>query len=445
MYKISIIIPVYNVGKYLSNCIESLERQTIGFDNLEIIIADDCSTDDSKLIMMEYEKKFANVKCVYLNKNSGAAGAPRNEALKIATSDYIMFLDSDDEYYDDACQVLFKKIEITNADCVSGYYSALENNIILAENMHEKSKIKEGLYYIPEDIDKISDFQVHLACKIYRKTIIDNNILFPEKIIGADSVFVWRYFCKSKSVYYVDSPILKYKQRKGKDKSKSYVLTPKYFEETCSVLRLVKQCFVMYGYEDKFEFACKDINNYLIEQLINSQMSSIEIKEVLNNWNSIVNHNKKIINFNSYTNLVIDDLLSDNIELATKRIGLLQEIKSYNDEMIEAKIFFEKKYMDNEILVNNLRQWIDEITIGKNWIEEQYNNIRLEVEQLNSWCKELEKEKKWSESQYKMIKEEYDKLKQWCDELQKGKDWVENEWKNKCEECERLKEALADK
>lgn len=83
-YKISIILPVYNVEKYIREAIESIKRQTIGLQNLEIILVDDCSNDRSWEIIDEYVKKFHNFIGIRLNERSGAAGKPRNVGIEKA-------------------------------------------------------------------------------------------------------------------------------------------------------------------------------------------------------------------------------------------------------------------------------------------------------------------------------------------------------------------------
>lgn len=92
--KYSIIIPVYNVQQYLEKCLESILNQT--YNNYEMIVIDDCSTDNSRHIINRYEKEFSKkIKKVFLEKNIGQSAA-RNLGVKIAEGDYIFFVDSDD-------------------------------------------------------------------------------------------------------------------------------------------------------------------------------------------------------------------------------------------------------------------------------------------------------------------------------------------------------------
>ena len=96
-YQVSVIIPVYNAEKNLKNTVQSVINQSIGFENIELILVDDASTDDSKNIIKSLSKEYNNIIHYYSKKNHGAPGFGRNTGLKLATSNYIMFLDNDDE------------------------------------------------------------------------------------------------------------------------------------------------------------------------------------------------------------------------------------------------------------------------------------------------------------------------------------------------------------
>lgn len=91
--KISIIVPVYNAEATLSRCIESLLCQT--FQDFEIILIDDCSKDQSRTIIKQYENQDNRIKCVFTTKNGGSSAA-RNLGLDFARGEYVMFADSDD-------------------------------------------------------------------------------------------------------------------------------------------------------------------------------------------------------------------------------------------------------------------------------------------------------------------------------------------------------------
>ncbi len=93
MKKISVIIPVYNTEKYLKRCFDSVIEQD--YQNLELVIINDGSKDNSELIIKEYKEKYPNLISYYKKENTGVADT-RNFGIEKATGDYIMFLDSDD-------------------------------------------------------------------------------------------------------------------------------------------------------------------------------------------------------------------------------------------------------------------------------------------------------------------------------------------------------------
>lgn len=103
---ISIIVPVYNTGEYLSRCLDSILNQT--YKNIEVIIIDDGSTDDSLKIIREYAKRNSAIK--YFTQNNSGQATARNKGIKYADGEYIMFVDSDDYVSNDFCEVAYNSI-----------------------------------------------------------------------------------------------------------------------------------------------------------------------------------------------------------------------------------------------------------------------------------------------------------------------------------------------
>ena len=121
---ISIIVPVFNVGKYLEKCIASIVGQT--YTNLEIILIDDGSTDNSSQICDAWAERDSRIRVIH-QKNSGVA-AVRNKGLQAATGEYIGFVDSDDWITDTMYQDMMDGILLTNADAAfTGFNRVLEN------------------------------------------------------------------------------------------------------------------------------------------------------------------------------------------------------------------------------------------------------------------------------------------------------------------------------
>jgi glycosyltransferase involved in cell wall biosynthesis len=128
---ISIVIPVYNTAKYLPRCIESIINQT--YKNLEIIIVDDSSTDDSGKIADEYSKKDSRI--IIIHQENRGISIARNKAIEVATGDFIGFVDSDDYIEIDMYELLLNTIKEYNADIVQcSYYRVGQDNKILPKN-----------------------------------------------------------------------------------------------------------------------------------------------------------------------------------------------------------------------------------------------------------------------------------------------------------------------
>lgn len=130
-YKISIIMPIFNAEKHLEFSLNSIINQTIGIKNIQVILVNDCSTDNSHMVINDYTNKYDNFLAIHLEKNIGGAYGPRNIGLKYATGEYLMFLDSDDAYELDACEILYKKIssnQYGNLDLVFGRYKRIYPN-----------------------------------------------------------------------------------------------------------------------------------------------------------------------------------------------------------------------------------------------------------------------------------------------------------------------------
>ena len=118
MEKISVIMPVYNAEKFIRQSINSILTQT--HRNIEIILVDDGSKDLSGKICDEYSKIDSRIKVIH--KENGGSSSARNMALDVATGKYIMFIDADDFYENNSCELLYNEIEKTQADYVIGNY-----------------------------------------------------------------------------------------------------------------------------------------------------------------------------------------------------------------------------------------------------------------------------------------------------------------------------------
>ena len=203
-YKVSAIIPVYNAEEDVSYAMDSIINQTIGFNNIELILVDDASTDNTKEIIKSYQKNFDNIKLIELNQNSGLPGKPRSLGIDYATSDYIVFLDSDDIYKKEAFEILYNTITKTNSDFViSSHYMNFDGDMVKANLL---STDDELISFNPlesqETFDKLSyNHFVAPWGKIYKKELItENNIKFPEDSLCEDTYFYFKCLINSTKV-----------------------------------------------------------------------------------------------------------------------------------------------------------------------------------------------------------------------------------------------------
>lgn len=199
-YKISVIIPCYNAESTLKRCIDSVINQTFGFENIELILYDDASTDSTKEIIEKYAKQYKNIVAIYSTENSGFPVRGRNNGIQIATSDYIMFMDNDDEYDLNVCQFFYEELKNTNADLISCGKFNLDT--ITAKYTPTSPNGKERINIPKEEIIYFEDR--FIWNKIYKRSIvIENNILFPEGKYAEDLYFTILYLLHCNSLIHI--------------------------------------------------------------------------------------------------------------------------------------------------------------------------------------------------------------------------------------------------
>ena len=231
-YKISITIPTYNTGKFLHESIGSLIKQTIGFENIEILIVDDKSTDQYTIdLIKEYSEKFANVKAIFLDENSGFPGRPRNIGIENSTADYVMVMDHDDSYNPEALEKLYKNITHENADiCICNFNQVFEEGTIPYKSTFTQPTIKAN--NIKEN-PNLFTIPAAIWTRLYNKKFLQkNNIKFPEGMLAED-VYVNTYtLLKAKGIIYLNNYYgYQYKIRDTEeDKSTIHIRNKKYID-----------------------------------------------------------------------------------------------------------------------------------------------------------------------------------------------------------------------
>ena len=221
---ISVIIPMYNAEKYIGECLQSLLNQTL--KNLEVIIVDDCSTDNSLAVAEKFipafEEKNNKLVTITLTQNSGCPGIPRNIALDYAKGKYIYFLDSDDFLENTALEDFLKVAEKFNADVVHAEkcftYEEIDGEFQKNLASSQTGEFVEKPTLETSDIaNRVTDFinkryLWNIWNKLFRrKFLLENKIKFPEITIFEDNIF--SFMCIVCAKNYVRVPFVSYNYR----------------------------------------------------------------------------------------------------------------------------------------------------------------------------------------------------------------------------------------
>ena len=300
MYLISVIIPVYNAENYLKKTISSVINQSIGFNNIELILVDDNSNDNSRRIIEDYSSKYSNIKTYFSKNNHGFPGFGRNVGLELATAEYVMFLDNDDEYECDICKNLYGTIVNENVDMVSC-----------------------GRVFVDDD-KNVNDNYSWVGGKEY-----DNYVLFEnDDVLSLDSVTIWNKIFKKEII---DNFELKFLENSSAD---DFAFSLDYHSHCSNIIHLKKYCGYLWNIRD--ESLSHDIK---VEHVL----------EVLNAYNLMIAKNKKEINsskvlFNHMVYLLVDKCSFLNVNYKTFKKVLLEV---YNfEKKVDLKVKLNAKVYD---------------------------------------------------------------------------------------------------
>lgn len=189
--KISVIVPVYNSGKYLSECVNSILSQT--YTNIEILLINDGSTDGSDLICDKLGESYENVKI--LHKANGGASSARNKGLDIAIGEYIMFVDSDDTINENMLMDLYGVFCEKECDIVASLLRPIKESVDQLEIVeYNSSDALEALFTRRIDCSQCT--------KLYKAKLLES-VRFPEGVANEDVVFLSKVYSKIKRLNYV--------------------------------------------------------------------------------------------------------------------------------------------------------------------------------------------------------------------------------------------------
>lgn len=251
MPKVSVIVPVYGVEKYIERCARSLFEQTL--DDIEYVFVDDCTPDSSieilEKVLEEYPSRKPQVKIVRLEKNGGLPQA-RKAGIQVATGDYIIHCDSDDWVDVTMYEKMYTKAIETDADMVwcDFYISDGCNNV--CSTLNKFSYNKDSL------IKFIISGKTHssLVIKLVKNSLYSNKIQYPQKNMREDLALMVQLMYYAKKIEKISEPLYYYySNQSSMSKDVDYESVVKRYEDSLSNYEIIKNFLSEKGVEEKFE------------------------------------------------------------------------------------------------------------------------------------------------------------------------------------------------
>ncbi|MDU4937966.1 MAG: glycosyltransferase family 2 protein [Clostridium sp.] len=279
--KISIIIPVYNSEKTLSRCIESIVNQT--YKNIEVIIVNDGSTDNSENIILNYIKKNNCIK--YIKKNNGGVSSSRNMGLECCEGEYVQFVDADDYLERNMCEHMIESVLRNSCDLVICGYNCVSKNIVDCKlqnrvlDFEELQTIFSELY--------VGGFLNAPWNKLYKRSLIRD--MFNKEIsLGEDLIFNLNYLRRVKRISLIENCLYNY------DITGSESLSSKYRENMWELCLMINKSIREFYQEFFGKINVNDevcMNTILMRNLIGSiQLYIYNSKEYLNIKQATINN-----------------------------------------------------------------------------------------------------------------------------------------------------------
>lgn len=253
---VSIIMPIYNVEKYLDKCIQSVLSQT--YKNMEIILVDDGSSDNSPKICDKYASMDERVKVIH--KQNGGMSDARNAGLEIALGKYIEFVDSDDYMAENMVETLYKNICEYNADI-----SLCSHYIVREETMVTDASYEKNVYTNSQVIEEFlldTKIRSYVWNKMFKASLFEK-IKFQKGRVFEDLLVIPMLFAEASKIIFDDTPLYYYVQREG---SVLHTQTPElrtaYIEATFEVYEFIKSKFANMEKFYNYNIAHITINTY---------------------------------------------------------------------------------------------------------------------------------------------------------------------------------------
>lgn len=307
--KVSVIVPVYNVEKFIDKCLNSIVNQTL--KEIEIIVVNDGSPDNSQKIIDKYVKKYPEKVQSFIKENGGQ-GSARNLGIEKAKGEYIGYVDSDDFIEKDMYKKLYNKAKEDNYDIVvCGNYNVSED--------YKTKNIDTFINNYNTDLENIIFGKMAVWNKIYKKEIlVENKLKFKEKVWYEDLAFTLKAIINSNSFAFINEPLYDYLIREGSTMNNSNVKRNlEIFDAFDDILSYIKHN-KKEEYFNKIEFLA--IDHIYISAIVRVLKADADKKIKSETINELICYMNK--NFPDYKNNEYINTLSRNRKIIYKLINL---------------------------------------------------------------------------------------------------------------------------
>lgn len=307
--KVSVIVPVYNVEKFIDKCLNSLVKQSL--KEIEIIVVNDGSPDNSQKIIDKYVKKYPEKVQSFIKENGGQ-GSARNYGLKKASGEYIGYVDSDDFVEKDMYKKLYNKAKENNYDIVvCGNYNVSED--------YQNKNIDAFINNYNTDLENIFFGKMAVWNKIYKRDIlIKNKLEFKEKVWYEDLAFTLKAIMNSNTFAFIDEPLYDYLIREGSTMNNSNVQRNLEILDAFNDILSYIQHNKKEEYFSKIEFLA--IDHIYISAIVRVLKAEADDKVKRETINKLIDYmNKK---FPNYKNNKYINTLSKNRKIIYKLINI---------------------------------------------------------------------------------------------------------------------------
>lgn len=307
--KLSIIVPVYGVEKYIDKCLNSLVKQSL--KEIEIIVVNDGTKDNSQKIIDKYVKKYPDKIKSYIKENGGQ-GSARNYGLKKATGEYIGYVDSDDFVEKDMYKKLYNKAKENNYDIVvCGNYNVSED--------YQNKNIDTFINNYNTDLENIFFGKMAVWNKIYKRDIlIKNKLEFKEKVWYEDLAFTLKAIMNSNTFAFIDEPLYDYLIREGSTMNNSNV------QRNLEILDAFNDILYYIKHNKKEEYFSKieflAIDHIYISAIVRVLKAEADDKVKRETINKLIDYINT--NFPNYKNNKYINTLSKNRKIIYKLINI---------------------------------------------------------------------------------------------------------------------------